>query len=219
MSSKDKKIVTICTIIVVILLGILILSLLRENNCDKINDNNPSTIIDENNQANIENNNKECDYSYFDGENDYTFNLNCPIVNVNINDNIKMIFNGEKEEESEDLYMYTMQIIVDGINVETDIFNNSNNKVIYSEAYAASFRIIKIDDLYFLVSSIAKQNDGDYVVVLKNGLVLYTYEDVQFNINKETKIIEISDCSSNNLDENCSVIQYRIENNDLMRFN
>ena len=59
------------------------------------------------------------------------------------------------------------------------LFENKNDKVIWSESYSASFEVYLLNNYYVLISRIGKQINGSYILVLdKKGKVVNSYKDV-----------------------------------------
>lgn len=57
-----------------------------------------------------------------------------------------------------------------------------------------------VDNYYVLVSSVAKQCDGDYVLIIdKDGNTIKTYTDVDFSIEKTViPIVDYDVCTTDN---------------------
>ena len=89
---------------------------------------------------------------------------------------------------------------------------NKDNKVIWSSNYAASFKIVNIDDYYILISSIAVQNGGEYVLVMdKEGNVVKTFENVLIVIDKNNSELKVTDCKSISLTSICPSKTYSLK--------
>ena len=127
---------------------------------------------------------------------------------------LKLIFTGDKSSlinDEEGSYEYTLDISLNGKKIDSSIFGNKNNKVIWSSNHAASFRVVDIDNYYILVSSIGKQNDGSYILIIdKKGNFIKKFEDVDITINEEKLEIEITDCKSYDVDADCSLNKYKL---------
>lgn len=125
--------------------------------------------------------------------------------------NLKIVFNGTKSNKQENGYEYVLNISVKDKLISSNIFTNANDKVVYSSNFAASFKIYKIDSYYFLISSVAKQNDGDYVLIIdESGKIIKSFKDVRINIDEENKKYTITDCLTNNIAEECKKTNYDI---------
>lgn len=118
-------------------------------------------------------------------------------------------------EDYTDMYVYTAKIYYDGKEIENSLFTDVNNKVIWSTNYAASFRVEKVNNVYFIISSISKQNDGDYVLIINEGKILNTFVDVKIVLDKDNKLFEVSDCTTGAIDEVCSATKYSVLENSI----
>ena len=132
-----------------------------------------------------------------------------------VDDLITISFNGIKEDndsEDEEHYRYTAQVFVNGQEIDSKIFNNENDRVIWSENYAASFKVIKVNNVYLLDSYIAKQFDGHYILIINSaGEALASYYDVGFKFDKDNKKYIIEDCGIQEQENNtCSKKEYEI---------
>ena len=131
-------------------------------------------------------------------------------------DNILNIsFAGTKQEESngdQQYYEYVAKIAVNGKEVDSKIYNNENDKVIWSENYASRFKVTKVNNVYILDSYVAKQNDGHYVLIISSdGKVLDSYYDVSFMLDYDSKKYVVTDCNSDGqIDEECPSKEYNI---------
>jgi len=126
---------------------------------------------------------------------------------------LKLIFTGDKSSliNGEEKYEYTLDISLNGKKIDSSIFGNKNNKVIWSSNHAASFRVVDIDNYYILVSSIIMQNDGSYVLIIdKKGNVLKTFNDVDITIDEVKLEVEVTDCKSYDVDPDCSTNRYKL---------
>lgn len=127
--------------------------------------------------------------------------------------NLSLSFIGVKIEDIyyETRYQYTLDILVNGKKINSNIFSNKNNKVIWSSNYAASFKVLELDNYYIITSFIAKQNDGSYVLILnKDGKVLKTFDDVGIKIDESNLSIEVTDCFVSNDVIQCPSQTYKL---------
>lgn len=132
-----------------------------------------------------------------------------------VNNSLYIDFIGKQTET--DMYEYIANIYFNGVLVENNLFNNTNKKSIWSSNYAANFKVEKVNNLYFIISSIAKQQDGDYILILNDGKVVDTFTDVKILLDKENKLFEISDCTTSNTDEACTKSSYNILDNSIIK--
>ena len=110
------------------------------------------------------------------------------------------------------MYRYTAKIFVDGKLVENTLFGSVDNKLIWSNNYAANFKVVRVDTVYFIISSISKQQDGDYILVVNNnGEIINSFPDVTIIIDKDNKTFDISDCVTGAVDEECIKTTYSIK--------
>lgn len=151
----------------------------------------------------------DCDKSKKDG-------INFDLKNEKekyIFDKLTLNFKGVKTGDinNEDSYQYTLDVVLGGKNIDSSIFGNKDKKIIWSSNYAALFKVVDIDNYYVLISHIAKQNDGSYVLVIdKEGNIVKTFEDVSVVINKEKLELKITDCESNNMTSKCPLNVYSL---------
>lgn len=165
-------------------------------------------------------NNSECDEHSGKGCNcaadnskDIRFELKKDKEKIMIN---KLVLNfiGEKTGEASNnelAYKYILDMTMDGKKIESDIFKNKNNRVIWSSNCAASFEVLELDNYYILKSSIAVQTGGSYILVMdKEGNVLKSFEDVMIKIDESNLSIDVTDCASVELLQQCPVQTYKL---------
>lgn len=104
-----------------------------------------------------------------------------------INDDITLYFDsGEPQTE---FYMYNLDIKFNNRSIKDNIFSKGRKPVIWSSNYAAYFKFVEYNDYYFFISTVAKQYDGDFVVVTdKEGNITNEFEDciIEFNTDNDT---------------------------------
>lgn len=129
-----------------------------------------------------------------------------------VDDNLKITFEGTERESG--YYTYIAKVYLNNKLIPTNIFDNKSEKVIWSENHAARFKVEKINNVYFIISSIAKQNDGDYVLIInKDGKIIATASDVSIHIDESNKSFTIEDCKDIMVDAECSTeIRYILDN-------
>lgn len=164
-------------------------------------------------------NNNECDMMFdkgcdcvIDDRNAVKFNLTKQNENI-VMGKLSLNFVGVKTERTdyETMYQYTLDILVNGKKIDSNIFSNKNNKVIWSSNYAAGFNVLELDNYYILTSFIAKQNDGSYVLIIdKSGKIIKTFDDVGIQIDEDNKEIKVTDCLSNNVEASCFSHTYKL---------
>jgi hypothetical protein len=165
-------------------------------------------------------NNNECDEHsgkgcncVADNSKDIRFELKKEKEKIMIND-LVLNFIGEKTGEAsnnESAYKYILDMTMDGKKIESDIFKNKNNRVIWSSNCAALFEVLELDNYYILKSSIAVQTGGSYILVMdKEGNVLKSFEDVMIKIDESNLSIDVTDCASVELLQQCPVQTYKL---------
>ena len=122
--------------------------------------------------------------------------LSEPTEMIDIDNDLKIEFISNKIN-SEDITLYKANIYLKENNINNLFFDGSN---IWSEDFTGIFNVYDVDNYYILVSSVAKQCDGDYVLIIdKDGATIKTYTDVKFDIQKTVVSIEDNDiCSIDN---------------------
>lgn len=110
----------------------------------------------------------------------------------NIDDNLKIEFTRDPMQEA----IYSANIILNGNNINSSLFDGN----VWAEDYTGIFNVYDVDNYYVLVSSVAKQCDGDYVLIIdKNGNTIKTYTDVDFSIEKTViSIVDYDVCTTDN---------------------
>lgn len=195
-----KGIITILIIIIVILSAFCILFAtgtisFKNNDCD----NNNDQLIENNEDLENDNITNEEDL------NDET--INNPEENSNYKsivlskakesfdfDKLHLEFNGTNTETGEEYYNYVLNIKYDGKNVNSSFFNDKENYRIWSNNMASNFKVYKVDNVYILVSFIARQCFGDEVMIFNtNGEVLKTFTRAEFSIDGSSVSISTSD--------------------------
>ena len=107
-------------------------------------------------------------------------------------------FIGSPISEVEDKYKYVAEITLNDKKINTGLFEDTNEKVIYSKDFAAQFNVKKINNLYVLQSIIGSQFGGTYFVVLnQNGDVLLKGSNVRtdFTLENDEKYLTVTSYS------------------------
>ncbi len=127
------------------------------------------------------------------------------------NNELTLNFIGEQTNDIENGYKYVLEIFIDNKQVDSKIFNDTTNKIIWSTNYASNFRVLTINNYYIFISSIAKQVNGDYVLILnKNGEFVRSFEDVDIFMDKQNLEFEIKECPLDSSDQACTKTTYKI---------
>lgn len=171
--------------------GIFILSLIITIITLNLNPTNDNNLNDNNVQQN--NGNENTEPSKFDRT---IIKLSEPTETCDIDNDLKIEFISNKAH-SEDATLYKADIYLKGNNINNLFFDGSN---IWSEEYTGIFNVYDVDNYYVLVSSVAKQCDGDYVLIIdKDGNTIKTYADVDFSIEKTViSIVDYDVCTTEN---------------------
>lgn len=127
------------------------------------------------------------------------------------NNELTLKFIGEQTNEIENGYKYVLEIYIDNKQVDSKIFNNTANKLIWSTNYASKFRVLTINNYYIFISSVAKQVNGDYVLILnKNGEFVRSFEDVDIIMDKQNLEFDIRECPLDISNQSCTQTTYKI---------
>lgn len=191
---KENKISLIFVVGIIIVFGFIILNGVAPKDYNIKDDE----ILEEEANKNLE-----------DKEFDKYIELN-DIVKTFKKDNLELKFVGTQIMDN--FYNYTLEIILNGKIVDSKIFGNIYNKIIWSSNHASSFRVMRLDNYYIFISSVEKEVDGSYVLILDNdGNVLKTFEDIYINVDKENLKLETSDCITEEVDEICKKTTYKLK--------
>lgn len=133
---------------------------------------------------------------------------------IKADNSLSIEFNGTSENAG--MYEYVAKVLLNGKEVENSLFTNAVNRVIWSYDYTGSFRVEKIDNVYILISSIASQFNGNYVLIFNTeGTVLATYNDVSFILDDAEKEFSVCKYTTHRIDEECSKDVYKISENSI----
>ena len=148
----------------------------------------------------------------------YNIELEKSYYSLTIDGHLNIEMQGEEDPNFEDGYKYTLKITFDGKPVSPQtLFENTNDKVVYSKNYAASFSIEKTNNVYILASEIAKQSNGSYVSVINSkGTVLNNFYDVSMRIDNYNNQLTITKCQDNSVDATCPTTIYQIVDDNLI---
>lgn len=205
--------------VIIIILSILVLGLsgfiIYDKVIDKDTKEETSTKNDITNIEPSENNNTTEPESVVTTETHYgTFYLYKENEQVKIDNNLTIEFSGN--ESYSNMYEYVAKVLLNGKEVENSLFTNAVNRVIWSYDYTGSFRVEKIDNVYILISSIASQFNGNYVLIFNTeGTVLATYNDVSFMLDDAEKEFSVCKYTTHRIDEECSKDVYKISENSI----
>ena len=133
---------------------------------------------------------------------------------IKADNSLSIEFNGTSENAG--MYEYVAKVLLNGKEVENSLFTNAVNRVIWSYDYTGGFRVEKIDNVYILISSIASQFNGNYVLIFNTeGTVLATYNDVSFMLDDAEKEFSVCKYTTHRIDEVCSKDVYTISENSI----
>lgn len=188
MKDNKKVIIVVVAVMLVIFAGILLGYYFIINSKD--NQNNSSGNTNDNVQQNIQTTKILLSD---EGETHKFLNLNLKFIGSKIDGG----------------YEYYVELTLNDKIVECELFSKNNLRMIWSSSMAAEFEINYINGYYILISSIAKQNDGDYVLIIDDkGNAVREFEDVGFTIKDSGESFIVDDCLTNAMDETCSSIEY-----------
>lgn len=112
---------------------------------------------------------------------------------LKIEDSLRIVFAGTKENYGKNRYTYNADIYVNGNLVKNKLFNETNTRVIYSSNHGASFYVDKIDNVYIITSYIKKDADGYYAIfVNEKGEILREFNDVTMTIQDKKVMITVT---------------------------
>lgn len=103
-------------------------------------------------------------------------------------------FEGVTYKTDEGHYQYVLNVKYDGNEIDSSFFNDKDNYRIWSYNMAANFEIHKINNVYVLISTIARQCFGSEVMIFNtNGNVLKTFTRADSKIDENGIKIRTSD--------------------------
>ena len=131
-------------------------------------------------------------------------------------------FKGVSTEDGDDFYKYLLDIKIDNNDIDSSFFNDNSNYKIWSNNMAANFKIYRFDNVYVLVSFIAKQCFCDEVMIINtNGEVLETFTNATFEFDKDTNLLNIStsedgECMGDDYEEHVSEYIYSVKDDTIV---
>lgn len=150
---------------------------------------------------------------------DKSYSLSEIEESYSIIDSLLIKFIGSPISEVEDKYKYVAEITLNDKKINTGLFEDTNEKVIYSKDFAAQFNVKKINNLYVLQSIIGAQFGGTYFVVLnQNGDVLLKGSNVRtdFTLKNDEKYLTVTSYSdSPSMTDIGTEERYLIEENSI----
>lgn len=207
-------------IVLVIILSIMVVGLASYIICDKIintkeetpetennnNNNNKNEANNNTNQEENKNNNNIDGYS----PKKHKINLTEKNYNISLNDDtLKLNFIGK---EVGDILQYNLEITINDIKIKDNLFTK-DELYIWEQDYAAQFTIYELNEYYFFISFIAKQNDGQWILITdKLGNIIKEFYDVAISFEDENTF-KIEDCKNYNVMPDKEETTYTIENN------
>ena len=232
-NQKNNKGVIALLIVIIIILSALCILFATDTisfNSNGVNDNaanediNTNEDIDANDQSNVENN----DVIISDDEDDTNAQENEKYKNITLSkenesfdyDKLHLEFNGVPTEEGDGYFNYVLNIKYDGKNINSSFFNDKENYRIWSSNMAANFKVYKIDNIYILISSIAKQCFCDEIMIINtDGDVLKTFTTAEFSIDGQNIVIKTSDngqCMGDNWEKHVTEYKFKINDSKLI---
>lgn len=198
-TKNTNKILIIISIIILFIAISFSLWKVYSNKEAKSNNDNLENITDDNStkEDNIitdKDTNPDDGISSFDK----SYRLSEIEESYSIIDSLLIKFIGSPISEVEDKYKYVAEITLNDKKINTGLFEDTNEKVIYSKDFAAQFNVKKINNLYVLQSIIGSQFGGTYFVVLnQNGDVLLKGSNVRtdFTLENDEKYLTVTSYS------------------------
>lgn len=118
-------------------------------------------------------------------------------------------------DENDTYYNYTLKITYNNKEINNIFFNDKDNYRIWSHNMASNFKVYKVDEVYILVSFIARQCFVNEVMIFNtNGDVLKTISNCDFEIKNNNIKIRISDnnqCMGLNWESHIKEYNYEIK--------
>lgn len=113
-------------------------------------------------------------------------------------------------------YKYVLAIKLGDIEINSNIYSNPYKRLINSSNLASNFYIYMVDDLYILKSSTGAQRDGENALIFdKDGNFKDSFEDIGIKIDIENRLIDYTNCITEDLTEECRKEQYKILTNTI----
>ena len=219
-TKNTNKILIIISIIILFIAISFSLWKVYSNKEAKSNNDNLENITDDNStkEDNIitdKDTNPDDGISSFDK----SYRLSEIEESYSIIDSLLIKFIGSPISEVEDKYKYVAEITLNDKKINTGLFEDTNEKVIYSKDFAAQFNVKKINNLYVLQSIIGSQFGGTYFVVLnQNGDVLLKGSNVRtdFTLENDEKYLTVTSYSdSPSMTDIGTEERYLIEENSI----
>ena len=133
---------------------------------------------------------------------------------------LKLDFKGTTYKSDEGHYTYILDIEYDDKTIDNTFFNDSSKNKIWSHNMAANFRVYRIDGVYILVSTIAKECFCDEVMIFNvNGEVLKTFTTASFKLDNNDLKISVSDngqCLGPDYESHIKEYNYKVVNSQLV---
>ena len=111
---------------------------------------------------------------------------------ITYDENLRIKFIGTKSSDMENAYKYKAEIYLNGELLSHNFYTGQN---IYSSNYGAHVKIYKLEGTYIISSFIAKQCNGNDVLVFTSDKTEMTpYLDVTLGVDQENSKYTISKC-------------------------
>ena len=129
-------------------------------------------------------------------------------------------FYGVKMEDSEDYYRYTARIFYNNKEINNNFFNDINHYRIWSHNMSADFKVYQMENVYVLVSFIAKQCfENEVMIINTNGDVLKTFSETNIDFDDSVITIRTSDngqCMGEGYEDHITEYQYEVQGEQLI---
>lgn len=100
-----------------------------------------------------------------------------------VDDRLTIKFVGTNEPENSTYFTYNAYIYLDGKLIDDKLFSDSNAKVIYSNNQYAKFTVKKINNLYLIDSTEARNFPHSYLLIINSsGNVIKSFSDIHYRM-------------------------------------
>lgn len=129
-------------------------------------------------------------------------------------DKLHLKFKGTSAENNKDYYNYILDIYYNNQKIDNQFFNDASNYRIWSKNMTGNFKIYKVDNVYILVSYVAKQCFCNEIMIFNtNGDILKTFSRAEYTISGSNITISESDngqCMGDNWESHITIHKYNI---------
>lgn len=137
-------------------------------------------------------------------------------------DKLHFDFKGYSTDDGDEYYKYLLDIKLNEKEIDDTFFKDEDNFRIWSSNMAANFKVYKIENVYVLVSFIAKQCFYDEIMIINtNGEVLKTFTNASFDLDNNTNLLKISTsddgmCMGKNYEKHVSNYTYSVKDDTIV---